>query len=98
MKPGRWRSCIPCTGALPDATCSSTCSKNGRARRNNCAVIPRATMAERFLLDTSAFITFLQGEPGGPRVLELLEKAARREVELFACFVSLTEVQYGANQ
>ena len=51
-------------------------------------------MADRFLLDTSAFITFLQGEPGAPRVLELLEKAARRELEVFACFVSLTEVQY----
>lgn len=51
-------------------------------------------MADRFLLDTSAFITFLQGEPGAPRVLELLEKAARREAEVFACFVTLTEVQY----
>ena len=51
-------------------------------------------MADRFLLDTSAFVTFLQGEPGSLFVLELLEKAARREVEVFACFVSLTEVQY----
>lgn len=51
-------------------------------------------MADRFILDTSAFITFPQGESGAPRVLELLEKAARREMEVFACFVSLTEVQY----
>ncbi len=51
-------------------------------------------MADRFLLDTSAFVTFLQGEPGAPRVLELLEQAALHEAEVFACFVSLTEVQY----
>ena len=32
-------------------------------------------MPERFLLDSSAFIAFLQAEPGAPRVLDLLEKA-----------------------
>ena len=82
----------------PEATCSFTCCKSGRAtgrvRYNNCALTSRATMADRFLLDTSAFLTFLQGEPGAPRVLELLEKAARHEAEVFASFVSLTEVQY----
>jgi predicted nucleic acid-binding protein len=51
-------------------------------------------MPERFFLDTSALIAFLQAEPGAQRVLDLLEKAARAEVEVFACFVSLTEVQY----
>jgi predicted nucleic acid-binding protein len=51
-------------------------------------------MAERCLLDTSAFVAFLQAEPGASRVPGLLEKAARHEVEVFACFVSLTEVQY----
>jgi predicted nucleic acid-binding protein len=51
-------------------------------------------MAERFLLDTSAFVAFFQAEPGASRVLDLLERAARHEVEVFACFVSLTEVQY----
>ncbi|MCX6930555.1 MAG: PIN domain-containing protein [Verrucomicrobia bacterium] len=51
-------------------------------------------MPERFLLDSSAFIAFLQAEPGAPRVLDLLEKAARVEAEVVACFVSLTEVQY----
>lgn len=61
---------------------------------SNSAATSRATMAERFLLDTSAFVAFLQGEPGAARVLELLEKAARREVEVLACFVTLTEVQY----
>ena len=51
-------------------------------------------MPERFLLDSSALIAFLQAEPGAPRVLDLLEKAARIEAEVVACFVSLTEVQY----
>jgi predicted nucleic acid-binding protein len=51
-------------------------------------------MAERFLLDTSAIVAFFQAEPGASRVLDLLEKAARQEVEVFACFVSLTELQY----
>ena len=51
-------------------------------------------MVDRFLLDTSAFIAFFQAEPGASRVFGLLEKAARQEVEVFACFVSLTEVQY----
>ena len=51
-------------------------------------------MAERFLLDTSAFIAFLQAEPGAPRVRDLLEQAVRSEASIFACFVSLTEVQY----
>ena len=51
-------------------------------------------MPERFLRDSSALIAFLQAEPGAPRVLDLLEKAARIEAEVVACFVSLTEVQY----
>ena len=51
-------------------------------------------MPERFLLDSSALIAFLQAEPGAPRVLDLLEKAVRIEAEVVACFVSLTEVQY----
>ncbi len=61
---------------------------------SNSAATVRAAMAERFLLDTSALVAFLQAEPGAPRVLDLLEKAARHEVEVSACFVSLTEVQY----
>mgnify|MGYP003332070134 CR=1 FL=1 len=55
-------------------------------------------MADRFLLDTSALIAFLQAEPGSTRVLELLEFAARGEAELSACFVTLTEVRYITEQ
>lgn len=51
-------------------------------------------MADRFLLDSSAFIAFLQAEAGAARVLHLLEQAARDQVEVFGCFASLTEVQY----
>ena len=55
-------------------------------------------MVERFLLDTSALIAFLQAEPGERRVLTLLDEAARGTTEVFACFVSLTEVQYITRQ
>ncbi len=51
-------------------------------------------MPESYLLDSSAFIAYLQAEGGGPRVLELLEKAAKGELLLFASFVSLAEIQY----
>jgi ribonuclease VapC len=51
-------------------------------------------MPDRFLLDTSALLTFLQAEPGAQRVLRVLEDATRGEVEAAASFVSLTEVQY----
>jgi predicted nucleic acid-binding protein len=51
-------------------------------------------MADRFFLDSSALIAFLQAELGAPRVLDLLEQATRRQTEIFASFVSLAEVQY----
>ena len=51
-------------------------------------------MADLFLLDTSAFITLTDREPGFERVQDLLKAARRGETELHACFVSLTEVQY----
>ena len=51
-------------------------------------------MAEAFLFDTSAFITLTDREPGVDRVRELLKAARRAELTLYACFVSLTEVQY----
>ncbi len=51
-------------------------------------------MVNRFLFDTSAFIAFLQAEPGAPRIRDLLEQSARRESDVIGCFVSLTEVQY----
>ena len=51
-------------------------------------------MADAFLFDTSAFITLTDREPGVDRVRELLSAARRGEMALYACFVSLTEVQY----
>jgi predicted nucleic acid-binding protein len=51
-------------------------------------------VADSFLLDTSAFITLTDREPGFERVRDLLKAARRGETDLHACFVSLTEVQY----
>ncbi len=51
-------------------------------------------MPEAFLLDTSAFLTLTDREPGVNRVRELLKAAKRGEVRLHACFVSLAEAQY----
>lgn len=51
-------------------------------------------MADRFLLDTSAFITLTDKEPGFEQVRDWLRVARRGEVELHASFVTLTEVRY----
>jgi len=51
-------------------------------------------VADRFLLDTSAFITLTDKEGGFERVQHLLRAARRGEVELHASFVTLTEVRY----
>ncbi len=51
-------------------------------------------MADAFLLDTSAFLTLTDREPGVDRVRDLLKAAKRGEVRLHACFVTLAEVQY----
>ena len=51
-------------------------------------------MADSFLLDTSAFITLTDKEPGFERVQSLLKAGKRGEVELHASFVTLTEVRY----
>ena len=51
-------------------------------------------MADPLLLDTSAFITLTDREPGVERIREVLKAAKRGELILYACFVSLTEVQY----
>ena len=51
-------------------------------------------MPEAFLLDTSAFLTLTDREPGVDRVRELLKAAKRGEVRLHACFVTLAEAQY----
>jgi len=51
-------------------------------------------MADKYLLDTSAFMAFLEKEPGGERVEQLLEAAHRGEVEIFAAFASRMEILY----
>lgn len=51
-------------------------------------------MPEAFLLDTSAFLTLTDREPGVDRVRELLKAAKRGDVRLHACFVTLAETQY----
>ena len=53
-----------------------------------------APVADTFLLDSSAFIALTDKEPGAERIRNLLKAARRREVDLHACFVSLTEVRY----
>jgi len=51
-------------------------------------------VADSFLLDTSAFITLTDKEPGFEHVQSLLKAGKRAEVELHASFVTLTEVRY----
>ncbi len=53
-----------------------------------------APVAELFLLDTSAFITLTDKEPGFERVRSLLKAGKRGEIELHASFVTLAEVRY----
>lgn len=57
-------------------------------------LITLLSMAELFLLDTSAFLTLTDREPGVDRVRHLLRAAKRGEVRLYGCFVSLVEAQY----
>lgn len=51
-------------------------------------------MPDAYLLDTSAFLTLTDREPGVDRVRDLLKAAKRGEVLLHACFITLAEVQY----
>ena len=53
-----------------------------------------APVADTLLLDTSAFITLADKEPGAEHIRNLLKSARRGEVDLHASFVSLTEVRY----
>lgn len=50
--------------------------------------------ADAFLLDTSAFLTLTDQEPGVERVRDLLKAAKRGDVQLHACFITLAEAQY----
>ena len=51
-------------------------------------------MAERFVLDTSAWLALNEKENGADEVESILAKAWLGEVELHACFVTLTELEY----
>jgi ribonuclease VapC len=47
-----------------------------------------------FVLDSYALLSFLRGEPGGKRVLELLEQAESGEIILAMSLINLGEVIY----
>ena len=53
-------------------------------------------MAERYVLDTSAILAFLGGEPGADRVERLLGGARAGRHEVFACAITFMEVFYTA--
>ncbi len=52
----------------------------------------------RYLLDTSALLTFSGDEPGADAVGILLAKGRRGEVRLYVSFISVTEAGYKAYQ
>jgi ribonuclease VapC len=47
-----------------------------------------------YVLDSYAFLAWLQGEPGEQAVTDLLKRAGRGKVQLAACLVNLGEVLY----
>lgn len=49
---------------------------------------------KRSVLDSFALLSYLQGEPHGEVVRDLLEQAKAGERQLFCCWVNLTEVYY----
>lgn len=51
-------------------------------------------MKKKYILDTSAIISFLEGEEGDLRVKSLLEKAELNTIEIYICFISLIEIYY----
>lgn len=51
-------------------------------------------MSRPYVLDAFALMAFLNGEPGGERVKELLEGAEREEIPLLMHLVNLIEVYY----
>ena len=51
-------------------------------------------MAEKLVLDTSAWLALDEAEPGAADVEALLAAAWLGEKQVFACFVTLTELDY----
>ncbi len=50
--------------------------------------------SKEYVLDTSAFLTLIEDEDGADVVQELLQRAKRGEIKIFASFVLFTEVFY----
>ncbi len=53
-------------------------------------------MAERYVLDTSAILAFLGGEPGADRVERLLRGTRTGRHEVLVCSITLMELFYTA--
>ncbi|MBA7656653.1 tRNA(fMet)-specific endonuclease VapC [subsurface metagenome] len=51
-------------------------------------------MAPDYILDSYALLAYLEAEPGGDRVAELLEAARERRCRLYLCVINLGEVMY----
>jgi len=51
-------------------------------------------LSASYVLDAFAVMAFLRDEPGGPRVRELLQAAARGEIRLYLCLINYGEVLY----
>lgn len=49
---------------------------------------------ELFVLDTSAWLTLIEDEPGAELVQQILERARRREVLVLVSFMTFMEVRY----
>ena len=52
------------------------------------------TRLERYVLDTSAFLTLIEDEAGADTVETLLYRAKHEEITIFASFVTFMEVFY----
>ncbi len=50
--------------------------------------------SRNYVLDSTAFLAMLEDEPGAEIVQNLLERAKKEEIVIFASFVSFTEVFY----
>ena len=49
---------------------------------------------DTYVLDTSAWLTLIEDEPGADDVQRILEEAAARRVAVLVSFMSLMEVYY----
>ncbi len=49
---------------------------------------------KKYVLDSSAFLTFFEDEKGAEIVQELLERAKKFEIDIFVCFATFVEIFY----